>query len=182
MLSRRRSGMQFYGDVLVLFRGKVINEEVFKNYRAQWGETNNSGRPEHGYRHTDYTDEEIVCALMDKSVPFLVFQAEGTPLVLDVEFARFQDPMLNFEYANFALRMVPQEGAIRRVVLYAGTHMAVNALVHTEDGVYADLGNGKLRFELLYKPPDGVLDPLAQATSGPCLNEDLKKRKKMFVR
>ncbi len=171
--------MQFFGDVIVLFQHKVLEEETLRFYRTKW--RTKGCHPEFGNRHQNYDDEEIVCALMERLVPFLIFCKGGERLILEVEFVRFIDA----EYprsCDFGLRMISRQGSVRLVALDGVMQKAINSLSYTSQGVFADLGNGALRFEIFYKVPATALDPLTRAKIAPCLNEDLRRQKRMFIR
>src|SRR3989344_5161445 len=102
--------MQFYGDVSILFEGRVLKEETLETYRNKWKGAG-PHYPEMGSFHQHYDNEEIICALMERSVPFLIFCKEGTRLILDVQFEKFVDGQ-HPQLCDFGLRMIPREGNI----------------------------------------------------------------------
>lgn len=56
-------------------------------------------------------------------------------------------------FCAFSLRLAVTTGRITAVELHNSMFMAVNSLRYTSTGLFADLGNGALYFELLHQPP-----------------------------
>ena len=170
--------MQLIGFVQVLFKGVLLTENSLCSYRAKWYADGVS--PDRGFSPEECSDEELVYALLDRFVPVRIFHPGQSPLVLEVDLKKFTKEN---RACTFGLRLIPKQGQVQSAIVDESTLVAINTFSHTDRGLFADIGNTKLRLEIFFEAPTSELPEMEPATDGegPCLNDSLRRQRTTFA-